>query len=212
MPSNYSYGSREKRGGLGCFGGILVFLILAGVGVFLGLHFTDTSPEEALDMAKDFVEGIDWKWEDYFHEDPFNATGPEDAPRWKNSGGGLTLELVNALDSRWDQFFTQSVSDWENGDPDILTLSTSSDAVDSSCKAIEGKMKVCNGNYGDTGWKGINEVIIQNGVRILSSVAKMYVIVSELLSRISTHTSSKGTSFTYQGLAMTKSSIPCVTK
>lgn len=83
------------------------------------------------------------------------------------------MELVNALDARWDPFFEQAVQDWDSGSPDILTLSTSRQNADSACSAIDGKMKVCNGNYGNTGWKGINEVMIQNGVRIVSSVAKM---------------------------------------
>lgn len=33
-------------------------------------------------------------------------------------------------------------------------------------------MKVCNGDYGDTRWKGINQVLISNGW-IISSIAKM---------------------------------------
>ena len=39
-------------------------------------------------------------------------------------------------------------------------------------------MKVCNGNFGDTGWLGINEIELEYGSRssvgyIVSSVAKM---------------------------------------
>ena len=34
-------------------------------------------------------------------------------------------------------------------------------------------MKVCNGDYGDTGWRGINELILTDKNQIVSSVAKM---------------------------------------
>ena len=57
-------------------------------------------------------------------------------------------------------------------DPDALMLTTSSSEYDYNCDPITGKMKVCNGDYGDTGWKGINQVLISNGW-IISSVAKM---------------------------------------
>jgi len=46
--------------------------------------------------------------------------------------------------------------------------------VDNECKMADGVMKVCNGNYGETGWLGINEVLksVPQGI-IQSSVAKM---------------------------------------
>jgi hypothetical protein len=46
--------------------------------------------------------------------------------------------------------------------------------VDYSCQPESGVMKVCNGNFGETGWLGINELVMRssNGI-ILNSVAKM---------------------------------------
>jgi hypothetical protein len=57
-------------------------------------------------------------------------------------------------------------------DPDALTLTRSSSEYDYNCDPITGKMKVCNGDYGDTNWKGINQVLISKGW-IISSIAKM---------------------------------------
>lgn len=57
-------------------------------------------------------------------------------------------------------------------EPDALSLTRSSSEYDYNCDPIRGKMKVCNGDYGDTRWKGINQVLLTNGW-IISSIAKM---------------------------------------
>ena len=69
-----------------------------------------------------------------------------------------------------------AVSDWQESD--VLTLTTKRVAVDNSCGRVDGVMLVCNGNFGNTGWVGINEVEIEYSRQggpgfIVSSVAKM---------------------------------------
>lgn len=109
-----------------------------------------------------------------FNNDPF--VGDNVTSEWDNGGenNGLELELVNALDDNWQQELVLAVTDWENGDPDALTLTTTKGEVDNDCKAIDGVMKICNGNYGETGWLGINEIMstVKTGI-IVNSVAKM---------------------------------------
>jgi len=106
-------------------------------------------------------------------EDPFHQTDPGDANRWMNDGSGLDMELVNALDSQWYEYFDIAVSEWDNGSPDALTLTTSTASQpDSDCSEITGLQKVCNGDYGETDWKGINKVLLQGGW-IVSSMARM---------------------------------------
>jgi hypothetical protein len=85
------------------------------------------------------------------------------------------LEIVNALDSDWDVYFEQAVAEWDAGEPDVLQLSTSNqEPAGLQCSPIEGKMIVCNANYGDTRWNGINEVMYNEATgEIFNSVAKM---------------------------------------
>merc|ERR1711933_427270 len=45
--------------------------------------------------------------------------------------------------------------------------------VDHLCQPVEGKMKVCNANFGETGWLGVNEILSYENGFIISSVAKM---------------------------------------
>lgn len=106
-------------------------------------------------------------------EDPFNMVNPEDANRWENDGSGLELEMVNALDQQWYEYFDIAVDEWENGDPDALSLKTTvANQPDNDCEAIDGLQKVCNGDYGKTDWKGINKVLLINGW-IIASMARM---------------------------------------
>jgi hypothetical protein len=105
-------------------------------------------------------------------QDPFNGSTASNANRWNNKGNGLQLEVLNALEGQWDALFSVAIANWDSGNPDALTLSVAKVGVDNDCSQVTGKLKVCNGNYGDTKWRGINQVIISNGF-IVSSVAKL---------------------------------------
>ena len=128
----------------GCCTGLITFAIIVALGIFLAVYLTDAeSPADLLPddfNPEDFIPSLD----EFFAEDPFNATTPEDANRWKgtNGRGGLTLELVNALDAEWHGIFDLSVAEWDAGTPDVLTLTTSSANPESECSPIRGKMKV----------------------------------------------------------------------
>ena len=110
----------------------------------------------------------------YFSEEnPYpDVSDPSEAHRWPNGGNGLQLTIYNTLDDDWHVYFDQAIQDWDNGTPDSLTLSTKSVTPNSNCSPVDGVMKVCNGDYGDSGWKGINEVSFL-GKTILASVVKM---------------------------------------
>lgn len=158
--------------------------LLGAIGIGLGLYFgliTEDHVNDFVESAKDLGDDIKDKFNDILDSDPFSgmAGGGTDPNQtsdvmWPSNGkGGLELELVNALDDRWYTFFEKAVADWDNGDPDALTLKTSTSAVDPSCKEIDGKMKVCNSDYGDSGWRGINELVYDGQKKIISSIAKM---------------------------------------
>lgn len=153
-------------------------LLLGAAGTAAALYFGLITREDLTNLADKIRGGF----EDILNSDPFTGIGGSGSTdpnelsdiKWPTDGtGGLELEIVNALDDRWTPFFDQAVIDWENGDPDALSLTTSRASPDSSCQSIDRKMKVCNGNYGATGWRGINELMYDGGNRILQSIAKM---------------------------------------
>jgi len=119
-----------------------------------------------LDKAKDW--GFDF--DDIFSFDTIG--GNTTAPGWRSKKGeGLQLQIANALTKDWHGFFYEAVSQWESGSQ-VLSLSTYLVEPDPECTPIKGVMKVCNADFGDTGWEGINEVMIR-GKYIIASVAKM---------------------------------------
>eukprot|EP00534_Pseudo-nitzschia_fraudulenta_P009139 CAMPEP_0201159084 /NCGR_PEP_ID=MMETSP0851-20130426/38115_1 /ASSEMBLY_ACC=CAM_ASM_000631 /TAXON_ID=183588 /ORGANISM="Pseudo-nitzschia fraudulenta, Strain WWA7" /LENGTH=398 /DNA_ID=CAMNT_0047437859 /DNA_START=80 /DNA_END=1276 /DNA_ORIENTATION=+ len=113
---------------------------------------------------------------DLWNEDPFVGDNSTNVWRGHTSGeGGLYLELWNALDESWQTEYTEAVGDWNNWcGVKSVSLTTKDVEVDNACVQADGVMKVCNGNYGETGWLGINEVLksVPRGI-IQSSVAKM---------------------------------------
>jgi hypothetical protein len=107
--------------------------------------------------------------------------GLKAAQRWDNGGyGGLQLTVLNAVDNNYQTLFYEWVQRWDNGTPDALTLTTQQTSYDFDCTPVDGVLKVCNGNYGNTGWRGIDFSTISNGY-IVNSVAKMndYYLTSE---------------------------------
>lgn len=110
----------------------------------------------------------DWLWPD---EDPFDGTTYSWDPKYIDSNG-LSLTLINSLDERWHSYFETAVSEWDNGSPDVLTLTTKNDFSGSDCTASNGIMRVCSDDYGDTGWKGENQAVLFEGY-LVSSVAMM---------------------------------------
>lgn len=89
----------------------------------------------------------------------------------KNSHNGLELTLVNALSADWHPFFNQAYSDWEEST--VLKLSLDVRDYDLKCKPEKEILKVCNADYGETEWVGINEIVVDEKDLIIMSTAKM---------------------------------------
>ncbi|VEU42699.1 unnamed protein product [Pseudo-nitzschia multistriata] len=93
----------------------------------------------------------------------------------KETGKGLSLDLLNACSDDYQVFVQEAIRNWDEGSPiDSLTLYSNRIDYESECTTVTGKMKICNGDYGDTRWRGLNEVLLnprQN--TIVASTAKL---------------------------------------
>ena len=188
--SQYVVRSRKNQT---TFMGAISTLAIVGVGGFIIWKYALGEPKnmtEAQDGAKDLfnqaknvslgdfkdvleegLAGMDFG--QFFDNDP--RVGDNTTYTWKSSlvqpnNGGLHLTLMNALDDTWQQEFEDAIADWEKSD--ALTLDPQRVDVDYDCNRVDGVMVVCNANFGETGWVGINENEVVGGV-IMSSVAKM---------------------------------------
>lgn len=108
--------------------------------------------------------------------DPYKGTGGTmPTSKWETPGDvGLQITVYNALSSDWYPFFTEALQNWAFGHtPTSLLLFTQQVTTDSSCSSVSNVIKVCNGDYGDTGWKGINEAMVTSNGWITESTARM---------------------------------------
>jgi hypothetical protein len=106
----------------------------------------------------------------FIQEDP---PGLNETNRWSlNSRNGLDLFVMNSCEDRWTPIFDEYIAAWDNGTPDALTLTTGKFPHDPECGAHPGRANVCNGNYGNTEWRGLNTAFLRNGL-VHHSVAKL---------------------------------------
>jgi len=143
----------------------------------LGSRFNDLIPED-WDQFNNFTNVLDTirdrNFGDFYRPETDPFVGDNSTMSWPTEGmGGLSLKIINALDDDWQVEFNTAITDWENGSPDTLSLTAQFGEVDHTCTPVEDKMKVCNANFGDTGWLGINEILSFDNGFVISSVAKM---------------------------------------
>lgn len=164
-----------------CLATWLPMLLCIAVAVTIPLLyvFDIFNPADLLDLIKD-----DWVGGSLNNMtfDDINGTLvpqlPSDAIGWGSNGIGLRLDILNACTDEYHPFVQEALDDWENGFPiDSLTLSRSRivDPDPEECDIVNGKLKICNYDYGDTQWRGINEVQL-SGLgqrRIIGSRAKL---------------------------------------
>ena len=161
-------------------------VIILGVAGFLTWKFGLDQPK-SWEEAKEGFSGLDEKWDtlnftnvlgslddidfgDLFGNDP--AKGDATVRKWPADyiDGGLHLTLLNALDDTWQSEFDDALANWQESNALDLTIERVD--VDYECNRLPGVMVICNANFGATGWVGINQNEIRDGV-IMSSVAKM---------------------------------------
>ena len=147
---------------------ITLGLLVSGISFLIFLMVFGPKTNDSLDPAS-WLPG----WPD---SDP-NLGSVGENNIWETDGQfrGLTLQVLNNLESgsNWNEFFETAIQDWDNGDPDAVTLYIrESTQYDPDCRAVRKAMKVCNGNYGPTDWRGVNQILLQDEY-IITSLAKM---------------------------------------
>lgn len=92
----------------------------------------------AAKFTPNFIEGLIPTFNNEELQDPFAGTN---TPQWNNGGsGGLELEFLNALDDSWQVYFALALADWDYGNPDALTLTSSKVAQETTCTAVTGML------------------------------------------------------------------------
>ncbi|KAG7362779.1 hypothetical protein IV203_026139 [Nitzschia inconspicua] len=104
-------------------------------------------------------------------EDPFD--GGKSPPQWTAGSSGLEIKIINALDETWSEVVGLVIKDWDDGNPDAITIFVEKVAADSVCAPMEGVIKICSGDYGDSKWRGQTEFLLDGGGNIAAASVKM---------------------------------------
>ena len=94
---------------------------------------------------------------------------------WAGASNPRQLAVGDNMSSGWKTHLTSAVSDWNNpvgGYPKVVQLNVTTGQAGANCGAVSGRIEVCNGSYGNTGWLGIAQ-IWASGSHITQAVAKM---------------------------------------
>eukprot|EP00980_Cylindrotheca_fusiformis_P005348 scaffold1138_cov128-Cylindrotheca_fusiformis.AAC.30 len=151
---------------------IALFIIVAAITIALLFVFGVFSKDDG-GFGRDWVDNDPWG---AIRTVDGNIVVDDNAIRWPvRNNQGLTLSILNAMEDKYDNLLAEAVKNWDAGAPvDSLTLTLEKIDYDYDCKEKNGVMKACNGDYGDNGWRGLNEVKLNSVTKIIvSSTARM---------------------------------------
>src|SRR5512143_3010347 len=86
---------------------------------------------------------------------------------WARTSNPFSLTLGNNTSSPWSSMLGTASNAWNASTGPSTVLSTSvgrgDDTNRSACPPVQGKVEVCNYDYGDTGWLGVAQIWIYRG-------------------------------------------------
>jgi hypothetical protein len=176
MDDNSSGRGRSSRGGHCCdtVHKMISFLIMVGcAGVVLFVLFGIVYRSAGGDVEQLppwFRDAWGQGWEGDYGGQNNNSS---DFQFWRigRNKKGLKLTLINGLTDDWHDRFYQAIQDWNEAPALALTIVPDNDGPPCE-KHTRGMVKVCNKDYTQTDWTGLNELLFENGW-IVSSVAMM---------------------------------------
>lgn len=90
---------------------------------------------------------------------------------WARTANSFNLKLGDNVSSVWDQYLSLASSDWSASN--VLDTNLTAGATNpKTCKAVKGRVEVCNSKYGNNGWLGVASIWI-SGSHIVQGAVKM---------------------------------------
>ncbi|MCW8196011.1 hypothetical protein F6455_14555 [Proteobacteria bacterium 005FR1] len=94
---------------------------------------------------------------------------------WARTTPSFDLIIVNSTTSDWDAYVTQAVADWSLSS--VMNMVEEAGATDKQirrrCAGGEGSLRICNLEYGRTGWLGVAGISIDANGHIFTGYTKM---------------------------------------
>ncbi len=90
---------------------------------------------------------------------------------WARAANPFTIKLGDNVTPNWDAYLRGAATDWSTSS--VLDVSVNSGATNSkNCRAVAGRVEICNSKYGNNGWLGIASVWA-SGEHIIQGTVKM---------------------------------------
>jgi hypothetical protein len=91
---------------------------------------------------------------------------------WARTSNPFTLKVGDNVNSAWDSYLNEAISDWNPSAVLDLTKVNGSTSG-STCAPTSGRIEVCNAAYGTTGWLGIASIWTIRGSHIAQATTKV---------------------------------------
>jgi hypothetical protein len=90
---------------------------------------------------------------------------------WARTSNPFTLQLGDNVSSVWDSYLATTSTDWSVSP--VLDMTIVPGVTNpKNCRAVSGRVEVCNSKYGNNGWLGIASVWV-NGSHITQATVKL---------------------------------------
>ncbi len=89
---------------------------------------------------------------------------------WARTANPFTVKVIDANTATWDSHRAAAIVDWDTSA--VLNVVEEPGSEDKRCRAASGKVKSCNGKYGQNGWLGLAQIWLSSG-HIVQGTAKM---------------------------------------
>ncbi|MEK7117645.1 MAG: hypothetical protein AAB861_02615 [Patescibacteria group bacterium] len=90
---------------------------------------------------------------------------------WARTANPFSLKLGDNVSFSWDAALATASSDWTQSS--ALDTSVVATLSNKNCRAVSGRVEVCNKTYGNNGWLGLAQIWINSAGHITQGVAKM---------------------------------------
>jgi len=90
---------------------------------------------------------------------------------WARTSNPFTLKVGDNVNSTWDPYLNEAISDWSASS--VLDLTKVAGGTrPRNCRATSGRIEACNAKYGNTGWLGIAQIWV-SGSHITQAITKV---------------------------------------
>ena len=95
---------------------------------------------------------------------------------WARTTSSFDLVVINSTTSEWDGFVAQAIADWSYSE--MLNMvedpsGSTNKRVRRQCKGQQGNIRICNLDYGQTGWLGIAGISVDANGHITTGYTKL---------------------------------------